>query len=142
MGYRKTAMKTLKRLVQELTQGRYSLVYRGAIDWTSFDFNAHKFAASIFVPDTRINRNQGTVEAVITVDLFSSELASEEGVNDDVLDCLHDDAAALIKDMRTVTDSQGDNVFLSVEIINIVEAAFPATEHAPMGLLVNLEVKY
>jgi len=141
VAYRSTVTKALRRIVKDYKGGKYSKCIRGAVDWGSFDFSTSPFAGGIFVPEFGYESN-GIAKALVSLDLFTSASQTEEGIDDEVLDQLFEDGSAIIDLLRDLKDANSDNVVISCEVVNVVEAAAPGEDSAPVGVVFTLELSF
>ena len=140
--HRTLAMRTLKDVLKKLDSGRYTFVYRGAVDWASFDFQSHKFGASIFCPESRPETvTQGT-RLTVDIDLFTDMGGEKDGFNEDVMEILHEDLIGIVKELQKAKTQEDDHVFTQVEHINSREAAFVDGTFKPHGVIHSLRLSF
>lgn len=124
---RRLLLETLKASAKKVRNGRY-FVKRGAINWTAFDFDKHRFAISIQMDDFGFIRVNGIKEATISMEVFARMREQKEveipEIDDAITDEMVEDVERIIAELRQAADPQGDAVALRIDAnsANIIEA--------------------
>ncbi|PHR91970.1 MAG: hypothetical protein COA69_09400 [Robiginitomaculum sp.] len=111
---RSPVTKTLMTFAEGMRGGRWK-VYRRAVDWSKFSFTNHPYAMAVMLDNTSLFRNEkGMHTATLTLEMFTRLPVEAEGIDDKVLDSIHEDALQLLNMLKTAVDDNGDSIVLKM----------------------------
>jgi hypothetical protein len=146
MSARKDLLLTLKDAAKAVRNQSY-FVKRGVINWASFNFGKYPLACSIQMDEsTLLFPGLGMNEAKVTMEMFTylPDMASDESaeIDDQAMDNLVEDAAAIIDVLLLKKNTEGDPVVFKIDrtTSRIVEAHDTASK--VQGVVVMLDVTY
>lgn len=140
---RKVALDTVKALAKKVRSGAY-FVKRGAINWTTWDFEKHPRAISIQLDRVTLFKVNGMNDGVITLEMFS-RMSSKEvppEIDDGVMDELLEDAEAIFLGLMSAEDKQGDSVVTKLEQDSTEVVESHDTSLRVQGIVVTVPVTF
>lgn len=124
-------MHTVLRLCRELRTNKGAnkyRVFRGAVNWAAHDFEAYPVAISVHCDDTSFLRGEGNNEAAISLEMMMKMPESAEGIDDDVMDDITDDAAQVFEKLELERDPEDSSLPVIVRLDRARDTAIEVSD--------------
>lgn len=133
-------------LCKEAGGGRY-FVRRGAVNWAEFDFNRHPAGISILTPEftllgAQVNSITVTLEIVQQIPDGERLYRETDGLNDEEIEGLVEDARIIVLGLKSAKDESGDATVLRIVDNRIEGQEMSNLDFSIQGVMVTFTVEY
>lgn len=133
-------------LCKEAGGGRY-FVRRGAVNWAEFDFSRHSAGISILTPEftllgAQVNSITITLELVQQIPDGERVYRDTDGLNDEEIEGLVEDARIILLGLKGAKDDSGDATVLRIVDNRIEGQEMSNLDFSIQGVMVTFTVEY
>jgi len=126
--------------------GRY-FVRRGPVNWAEFDFNRYSAGISILTPEftllgAQVNSITVTLELVQRLPDGERLYLDTDGLNDEEIEGLVEDARIILIGLKSAKDSTGDSTVLRVVDNRIEGQEMANLDFSIQGVMVTFTLEY
>lgn len=144
---RRVMAERWKELAGKARNSSY-FVKRGAINWTTFDFETHGGAIALMIDDGslfRVQSTRGMKPCRCSMEMFHrlpDPLMESPEIDDGLMDELLDDAEWIINELASSRDSSGDPVVFRIDRKSVTFVEAHDIEVKVQGIVVSFNMEY